>query len=201
MKDSHVFTGTLKRHHQSMLSFYDGFHGKDGVGLEVGEDSHCFSELDEFDHEDVLFKAFPEFQSKSTLATELAKSAHPKKRFHELFELSLTRWISGEHDDYKESWTAFQQRVSQGFLKLKLFANEHAEGAGKKPLVVFTSGGPIAAIVKEVMGLSEKATFELNENLANSGVSRILFSKEKQSISYINNFSHLQDKPNLISYR
>ena len=204
MKDSHVFTGTLKRHHQSMTSFFLGFHGEEGDKSQTVAENviHRMPELDEFDHEEVLFKAFPEFKSKSALAAELAKSEYPKKRFHELFELSLARWISGEQDqDYKESWAAFQQRVSKGFQKLKQFANENADELGKKPLVVFTSGGPIAAIVKEVMGLSEKATFELNENLANSGVSRILFSNDKQSISYINNYSHLQDKPNLISYR
>ena len=67
--------------------------------------------------------------------------------------------------------------------------------------MVFTSGGPIAAICKSVMGLAVDATFALNENLANSGVTRILTSEDKISISFINNFSHLMKQPNLVSYR
>ncbi len=203
--------GAMLRHQQSMQAFFDGYNGEQaevrpsaeglddtGVGADLNDIE--LPELNEFDHEDVLHCAFPEYRDRATLVSTLAKEAKPKKAFHRLFQTSVTRWISGEYDkEYSESWPEFQLRVRQGLDRLREMTRviDHRQ----RPLVVFTSGGPISVILQEVLGLSDASAFAINENLANSGVTRLLTTDHKISASYINNFSHLEDIPKLISYR
>lgn len=189
-----LVSGSLKRHSQSMEAFIEG-HKRTAEQLPIQ-----LAELDEFDHEDVLHVAFPQFRDRAVMVSELAKSESPRKHFHGLFQQSVKRWISGEFDQtYQESWPDFRQRVDQGLACIRALTRDESNRG--RPLVVFTSGGPISTIVRQAMGLDDHATFALNENLANSGVTRLLSSKNRFSVSYINNYSHLQLKPNLISYR
>jgi len=186
-------SGSLNRHHQTMAAFYEGYGEEVIPRVEIDH-------LNEFDHEDVFHVAFPEYRDKNTLVKALAKHDQAKKAFHFLFEEAVKRWSSCDYDDdYKESWPTFQQRVKQGLVEVRAITS--STEYKKRPVVAFTSGGPISVIVQEVMRLDDSATFSLNENLANSGVSRILATDNKISISYINNYSHLEKEPNLISYR
>jgi len=189
-----LVTGSLNRHFQSMTSFAEGY------GLSPNEPFIELSELNEFDHEDVLHVAFPEFKDRAVMMSALAKSDEPKKHFHHLFQSSVQQWVSGEFDDhYIESWPDFKKRVGQGLTKLRALSRDRLNRG--KPLIAFTSGGPISGVVQLAMELNDKATISLNENLVNSGVTRLLSSERKLSVSFVNNYSHLQVKPNLISYR
>lgn len=189
IKPEVMLFGQHRRHRQSLASFCDG------AGFNANKENEL-AEFNEFDHEQVLLKAFPHLVTKQDVAMELAKSGNPRKHFHQMFQQSVDRWISGEHDqEYSESWRAFQTRCIKGLNT----CIEQYEAKG--PMMVFTSGGPVAAIVQHVMGLSDKATFALNENLANSGVTRLLFNQDRVSLSYLNSFSHLEQQPNLITYR
>lgn len=187
-----LVTGSHLRHHQSKDAFLSGL----GQGQQNVESLLEMPEFNEFDHEEVLFKAYPEIKSKKDLAMIISQADVPKKAFHLMFQASVERWISGHFDDdYKESWLAFQQRCIAGLDALI------AENSSSAPMFLFTSGGPISVILKHVMALSDKATFALNDNLANSGITRLLYSNERISPSYINNFSHLEHDNKLISYR
>jgi len=167
-----LVSGSHRRHYQSMEAFISG-HGGNVEALPMQ-----LAELDEFDHEDVLHVAFPQFKDRAELVSELAKSDSPRKRFHHLFQESVMRWISGEFDDaYRESWPDFIRRIEQGLASLRSLTRDGRNHG--RPLIVFTSGGPISTLVRLAMGLDDRATFSLNENLANSGVTRLLTSKKK----------------------
>ncbi|MFC3151706.1 histidine phosphatase family protein [Litoribrevibacter euphylliae] len=193
-QDALLVAGSLRRHYQSMESFEEGYGGScEKLPMQLAE-------LDEFDHENVLHVAYPHFKDRAVMVAELAKSDYPRKRFHQFFQESVMRWISGEYDDtYRESWPDFKQRIEQGLNSIRALTRDERNRG--RPLIVFTSGGPISTIVRHAMGLDDRATFSLNENLANSGVTRLLSSEDRISVSYINNYSHLQLEPNLISYR
>ena len=191
LKAGSAFAGEHKRHLQSHSAFNKGISEAGGLSsLSIS------SGFNEFDHEEVLFKAFPSLSNKSALANVLATSGNPKKTFHKMFQESVARWISGELDnEYKETWVNFQERCIRD---LKGVIEQHKKD---EPILVFTSGGPISVILQFVMGLSDAATFALNDNLANSGVTRLLFSGDRISPSYINSFSHLEHQKQYISYR
>jgi broad specificity phosphatase PhoE len=194
-----VFTGQHKRHQQTL----DGFkQGLDVVDVDLPaewQSPQVMSGFNEFDHEQVLFRAYPDLADKKALALELAKHEKPQSHFHYLFQKAVERWISGQFDtEYDESWVSFQQRCKDALshVKAQVLAAE-----GVSQAWVFTSGGPVAAVAQAVMGLSDGATFELNENLANTGVTRLLFSGSKVSVSYLNSIGHLLEKPEYVTYR
>jgi broad specificity phosphatase PhoE len=194
IKDPVLVAGSLRRHKQSLEAYCDGasFTEKEPV-IELPD-------FNEFDHEEVLYVAYPEFRDKRTLALELSKYETPKKQFHFIFQTALERWITGGFDqDYSESWSQFLSRVEQGLEHLRALTQE-APYKGR-PLMVFTSGGPISGVCRKVMTLNDASTFALNENLANSGVTKLLSSEKRVSVSFINNYSHLMKEPGLVSYR
>ena len=189
IKPEVMLSGQHRRHRQSLASFCEGADFNPNKENELAD-------FNEFDHEQVLFKAFPHLVTKQDIALELASLPDPRKRFHQMFQQSVERWISGNHDqEYSESWQTFQVRCIQGLTTCI------EQYASKGPIMVFTSGGPVAAITQHVLGLTDKATFELNENLVNSGVTRLRFNKNRASLSYLNSFGHLEQQPNLITYR
>ena len=106
--------------------------------------------------------------------------------------------MSGEHDhDYDESWTAFSRRCVDVFESL----TDGSDPA--KTIVAFTSGGAIAAICQHLLDLTNKATRELNWSLANTGVTRLLFTKGRRGLGYLNSTAHFDwaREPTSLTYR
>jgi broad specificity phosphatase PhoE len=131
------------------------------------------------------------------MAQELAKHKVPRKGFEEAFEQAVKRWVSGEYDhEYREPWPEFKLRVETAFDNLVMGA------AKSENILVFTSGGPISVICGKILGLDTRGTFSINQNLANAGVTRALYSANRVSLTYFNNFSHLeQEGKGLLTYR
>ena len=152
-------------------------------------------QLAEFDHEDVLTVYRPEFKDMAAIATFLSASPNPRKAFQQTFVEAAERWHDGRHDaDYKEPWPVFRQRVLEGFRQLQ----EPGESR-----LVFTSGGVISVIMQAVLKTNDSKSFALNSVIANSSVSRFLFSGDEVSLSGFNNTAHLDvhNVPGLITYR
>jgi len=186
-------SGAMVRHQQTANGFLKGA-GLSGSKLIVD------AGFNEFDHLQILYRQQPSWESRHEMTRELASFSQPEKQFQQVFSQAIVRWVSGEYNsEYTESWVDFQQRCWQALLGLT--AQAYRDSA-VKTLMVFTSGGPISAIVQQVLSLSDRDTFAVNEVLANTGVTRLLFSGGKISLSYLNNFSHLQqDNENLVTYR
>ena len=66
-----------------------------------------------------------------------------------------------------------------------------AEGAGKT-VGIFTSGGTIATIVSQVLGLSGEHAYKFYEPIFNCSVTQLFYSGDKVSLSYFNDRSFLQ---------
>ncbi len=152
----------------------------------------------EFDHQDVLVKFQPECATRAGLASLIAQHPEPRKAFQQLFSQAVTRWVSGEHDrDYVETWPAFQQRCQTALAELMASAGE------ARNIWVFTSGGPISAMLQPLLGIPDARIFDLNWMLLNTGVTRLLFGKGRTSVSYFNAVGHLElaQDSNLLTYR
>ncbi len=77
---------------------------------------------------------------------------------------------------------------------------------GGKTIGIFTSGGTIATIVAQVLGLNGAQTYQFYEPVINCSVTRLLYNKNKISLSYFNDHSFLdvlarQKGEDLITYR
>jgi len=185
-----VIHGDMQRHRETM-------QGAQKYWLAYGP-VHQQSGFNEFDSDDVIACAYPQFKNKAVLAAWVMAQANKRKAFQELFAKAVERWTAGKHDtDYIESWSAFTARVSEALRQLI----DQAEG---KNAVVFTSGGPITAIAQHCLGLSNEKAFDLNWTLLNAGITQLLYSRssERISLASFNEQEHLaQAGKHFLTYR
>jgi len=184
------YSGDLLRHGQTADHFLTGF-GDSCIPMIT------HSGFNEFNHVEVLVRYKPEWQDYKVMALDLAKNPVPKKAFENAFLAAVKRWISGGHDhEYEESWTQFQNRCTSALEEVI------AQSSDAKNIVIFTSGGPISAITQKILRLADRETFSINSVLANTGVSKLLFSGDRLSVSYLNNYVHLElAGPDWVTYR
>ncbi len=188
----HWQQGTLKRHQQSAQAFFQGAN----IEPKVITTQAGFNEID---HLDILARFNPRWQNHQQLMADIQEHIQLKKSFQPLFNQALMRWISDEHDDYKESWQTFKSRVNKAFQQILSPLNKHTGD-----VIIFTSAGPIAVILQQILQLNEQQSFALNNRLVNSSVTKLLYSTSNQqsSLDYFNNYSHLEiTDPTLITYR
>ena len=150
----------------------------------------------EYDHEMMIEAYRPRFRNKALMMAELAATLNPRRAFQDIFAEAMQRWISGEHDgDYAESWPAFCTRVSAAVQRLR-------EQLGKsRTALVFTSGGPISAVIRDRLALADDHTARLNWTLANAAVTKLIYSERGVYLSSFNEHAHFEHDARLISYR
>ena len=190
-----VVTGSLKRHRQTAEACLAAVPGAPAAGAWRTEPG-----FDEYDHVEVLAKHAPQLTDPIAAKDALSAEADVKKSFQKIFAQAMARWMGGQHDaDYRESWPAFRARCIGAVRRVV----EQADGA--QSIVVFTSGGPIAAVCQELLGMPDERAAMVNFSLANSSVTRLLFSGKdgRISLSYLNNFAHLEQtgEARAITYR
>jgi len=175
-----VVTGGLRRHVQTAEAF---LAARPDPALPLSQDSG----FDEFDFLDVLRCYRPDLASHDSIRGFLAAGDNPRRAFQTVFDAAVARWAGGGHDgEYRESWGAFRDRCVTAFRR-------QVETAPKSGgTIIFTSGGPIAAICQHLLGLSDTATVGLNNILVNSGVTRIVHDRDRASLLTLNTFAHLE---------
>ncbi len=170
-----AFAGTMQRHAQTALNCLTAM----GSDLQP----QTLAGLNEYDHEEVFARHVPELRDKSELNQYLARFPNPAKTFQIEFEKAVVRWRSGEFDsDYSESWLQFRNRCVNALHTIRTHA--------AKSIAVFSSGGPIATITGNTLGISDAQIVELNWNIINCSVTCLLFNSEKITLRYFNDFSH-----------
>lgn len=118
-------------------------------------------------------------------------AAHPQafegepdaRQFQQWFEEATHRWTSGHNDgDYAESFPSFRQRVLDALDRL----------ANSGTAVVFTSGGPIAAVTAELIGAALPTYRRLAAVVVNGSVTRIVAGQRGLSLVSFNEHAHLE---------
>ncbi len=189
-----LVSGALVRQQQSLEAWLEGFDSKVAVGADFPIEK--MAHFNEFDTEDVLAVAFPEFESRQNMMRHLMESTNPKKTFHKLYQKAVKLWVNGQRNDYKESFEVFNERVIVGLNNLI----KGSEPGGST--VLFSSAGPIALCLQNALGLNANNAFALNEAMANSSVSRLVFNQSGElNLSYFNCFAHLNFSNTQITYR
>lgn len=188
VKPDHVVCGGMLRHRETAQACLQA------MGLNA--DWHEDLAWNEYDHETMVEAYRPRFRNKAVMAAELAASLHPRRAFQDVFAEAMKRWIAGEHDaDYPETWPAFCARCEHAAQRLPT-----ALGRSKTALV-FTSGGPISAVARHLLGLSDERAIRLNWTLANAAVTKLIYSERSLYLSTLNEHAHFEHDSALITYR
>lgn len=122
------------------------------------------------------------------LAVEAADASLDRRRrskvWQLLFEAIMRRWIRGELElDGVESFTAFDRRVRDAFAELR--------ERGRGEVAVFTSVGPTAIVLAQVLGLPAERAFEQAWRLYNTSITRVVYSGDRMTLDGFNEVAHL----------
>jgi broad specificity phosphatase PhoE len=181
--------GTMRRHRETAGACLRAMQR----ALEVREDAG----FDEFDHREVLVRFEPRYEDRAALIADMAASEHPMRAFEALFVRAVARWTSGAHDgDYREPYARFAERVDRALLRL-------ADGLGsKESAIVFTSGGPIAAIAATLVGAPADRVYALQQRLVNAGLTKLVVGRSGIALSTLNEHVVFEgERRSLLTYR
>ncbi len=180
---SRVLTGGMNRHRQTAVACL----GALPRNLRKEGDWETDAGFAEYDHEEIFTRYRPELSDPEFLMRFLSESEQPHQAFQQLFQAATARWMAGENDsDYTETWPDFQARCIAALQRVLM-----SPGSAQS-VIIFTSGGTISTLCQHVLGMPDSKVLELNWTLANAGVTKLLYSGDRVSLSYLNNFAHLE---------
>ncbi len=195
-----IFTGSLVRQQDSARHFWETYQPSisnistsmvPALDMSV-PDSYVLPVFDEFNHKDVFIKSDPAFTSQAAVADELAKAEAPNTRLAELFDCAMQRWHAGDNDtDYVESWPQFNSRAQQALEQVRAQVTNLSHLDSDSTVLVFTSGGVIAAITAQLLQQGSQIAYQLNKSLVNTGVTAITLQGQKARLLSLNEYSHL----------
>ncbi len=189
----HMVMGSLKRHAQTAEACLPFLSGR-------LEEVVIDADLNEYHHEDMVGVHTSEYSDRSALQARLHASDNPRREFQKVFSAAFARWVGGEHDeDYRISWSDFRARNMAALERIAARC-----GSGENALV-FTSGGPIAAITQHLLGVPDARVEALHFPLFNAGITQLMCQPGRIGISYLNAVGHLEamgpESAKLLTYR
>ncbi|NMP31619.1 histidine phosphatase family protein [Thalassotalea sp. M1531] len=175
-----IYTGLLRRHTQTFQAFNEQVKLNSAVNVLKG--------LNEFDHNDILISAQPHWQNQQDVINYFAKLPSPKEALNKAFNQALATWVDKQHSQhYQENWSTFKSRCISAFNRI--IEDREIE---EQQIIAFTSGGVIAVIIQHLLQLSDQQCLNVMQQLRNTGVTKILFSVDRISLDYFNNYRHLE---------
>lgn len=143
--------------------------------------------FDEFDHRELLARFDPRYADLDVLAAELAGELDPLKAFDRIFEAAIDRWVAaGEAAGYSQTYEAFRTRCLGGLARLAAALPKDAAA------LVVTSGGPIAVVAAELLGLPPERGVRLRFGLVNCGLTKLVVRSRGPRLASFNEQGHLE---------
>lgn len=149
---------------------------------------HVDSRFNEIQNDEQIKYLVPELvETHPGIRDLMQRGLSSSKDYQKLIDAVFNYWVSPECDDPRlQSWADYSGGVRDALREMI-----EAQGGGKT-VAIFTSGGTIATIVAQVLGLSGTDTYKFYEPLFNCSVSQLLYSGSRVSLSYFNDRSFLQ---------
>ena len=167
----------------------------DGPAPELG----ILPEFNEYDSSAVIQTQIPYLvREDPSLEQELPRLQTDRRALQRILGLSLSRWMSApEASEGLETWEAFNRRVREGVLRILV------ESGPGKTVALVTSGGPLSAILKMALCLSDQETVQLSWQVRNASISTFKYNRDRLTLSCFNNVAHLEisGEPGLVTYR
>jgi len=184
-----VVCGDMQRHRQTAI----------GCLQAMGRETHWRSDAgwNEFDHAALIVALRPDYADPALLRADLMAQPDPRRAFQAMFEQAVARWAGGAHDgDYDEAWADFRTRCRRA---LAAIFDTLPKGADA---LVFTSGGPIAALAQDLLHVPDRDGFRLNWGLVNCGVTKLVRGRDGIHLSTLNGHAHFEgEHAALVTYR
>ena len=144
--------------------------------------------LNEFDHINVLAVHQPAIHDKEKMTAIIMDQKDPRQFMEDEFKTAMHKWMDEEGTtSYNESFKHFKERVSTTIQQIIADARREKQ----KEVIAVTSGGVIALYMTILLEIPQNKMTELNQHIANTSVTSLLFNDKKTTLSYYNNFSHL----------
>lgn len=163
---------------------------------------HIDPRFNEIQNDEQLKCLMPEvIKHNPTVQALVEKGLSSSKDYQKVIDAVFNYWVSPACDEPRiQSWADFSGGARQALTEVM-----REQGAGKT-VGIFTSGGTLATIVAQVLGLGGEQTYQFYEPIFNCSVTQLFYSHSKVSLSYFNDCSFLQvmgkqQGENLISYR
>lgn len=172
-----VYTGTLRRHQQSLAGIASGLQGLPQAQALAG--------LNEYDSEAVVRAIHP---------GELSHPQTPEavRQHFRLLREGLLAWMAGRAaPEGMPSHADFVAGVADALAR----ARQHAQGE----VLIVSSGGPISVAVGLVLGLAPEAVVDLNMRIRNSAITEFHANPKRHGLLSFNTLPHL-DSPELASW-
>ena len=189
------WSGTLRRQQQTADEVRNTCRAA-GVDMPLSTET---ANLDEYDAEGVLRILIPLIEKEDPVFTrDVSNMLSNQRAFQTVFDRVMTRWASDR--DIPEAvlpWSGFSKRVTTGIREII-----NCSGS-KSQVAVFTSGGPIAVTVGNILSLAAEKTVSLSWQLVNASITRFKFSRGQINLATFNEYGHLEQKQEngLITYR
>ena len=163
---------------------------------------HIDPRFNEIRNDEQLKYLLPEVvKSNPEIQALVERGLSSSKDYQKVIDAVFNYWVSPRcHDSRIQSWADYSSGTRQAMLELM-----QNQGAGKT-VGIFTSGGTIATIVAQILGLTGEETYQFYEPMFNCSVSQLFYSGTRISLSYFNDRSFLQvlgaqQGENLLTYR
>jgi broad specificity phosphatase PhoE len=166
-----VFTGTLKRHRQTLEGIVQGLGG-------LAAPVQAVPGLNEYDSDALLKAIHP---------TPLPKADTPELFRHHFRLLcdALAQWMGGTISPQgMPDWDTFSGGVHEVLDQVR---HQHSGGN----VLIVSSGGPISTAVGQVLGTSPEVTIARNLRLRNSAVTEFSTSPKRLMLQTFNTLNHL----------
>lgn len=186
IKPDLIVRGAMRRHAQTAEIALRTAGIENAVEVDEG--------FNEFDHDQVIVAYKPAYQRRAVLLADLARTGHPARAFQEMFGAATEQWTRSDGDGYAESFAAFCRRSDDAVRRT-------ADRLGKgESAVVFTSGGPIAAVTGRLLSGGDDLWLRLNPVTVNTAITKLVSGRSGISLISYNEHGHL-DGSDLLSYR
>lgn len=172
-----VFTGTMRRHRETLA----------GIGEALGQANIAIPDA-------VELPGLNEYDFHSLVASYVAATGNvldgsppdlaDAKSFYRVLRLALLAWSRDELKNVEEPWQTFEQRV-RGTLA--------ATSAIRGRVLVVTSGGPVSAMLREVLKLDVETMVKTNLQAKNTGVTRYFTRGSQFNLNMFNAVPHLEN--------
>lgn len=186
-----AFCGTMARQRQTAEAVL--------AQLARPPELHTLAQFNEYDSGSIVRALAPGIaQADPVVAAALPQMFQDRRSFQVVYEGVMRRWITGRYDCRPaETWREFQGRVNDGLTLVQ------KDRQGGRQVLLFTSGGPISAVMRRALHLGDEDALQITWMLKNASLSSFFYSGQKISLSTFNSTAHLEEQgePGLITYR
>lgn len=146
--------------------------------------------------------AFNEYDSSQLLrqygepAMSLQRLREDPRAFQQVLEHALLQWIADSNRSDKASWQSFNDVIWDSLTVLV------SDRQTTDRIVVFTSAGVIACVLKQVLNLDAHGFLKINRRVFNASITHLNYGRSGFSLLGFNDVSALRlVEPELVTYR